>query len=225
MKTKYFFLIIGLIILTSCESDKVAKSFTLSELEKNSANALKIPVEKKVDFLALCKEMATSDINKLSKRLQKKNVGLIEVSYGFYFLGSRYLEKDDFDKGLNILHIAADLYLNPLAMHKLAVIYAQTAEEIRKNVRAGQARNFKQDFEKSYFYIHRSINTAIMTMETFNDRTIVDDINKYALPLIELFEKKDSTILKNFNNEAALSKGKRDVQLIRSEFDKLYKTN
>jgi hypothetical protein len=222
MKIFSFFLILGLIFLTSCGKDQGAKSYSISELEKNKVNSLNLSVEKKVDFLAICREMASSDINSLTKRLQKKNVGLIEVSYGFYFLGSRYLEKDDFDKGINYLHIAADLYLNPLAMHKLAVIYAQPAAQIRKNVPNGQARNFKQDFDKSYYYIHRSINSAIMTMEAYNDRTILDDINKYALPLIELFEKKDSTILKDFDFQAAELRGKKDVQLIRSEFDKLY---
>jgi hypothetical protein len=214
--------LLTLLILSACNNDEASKSFTLSELEKNKANSLRLLVEEKIDLKALCKELAEADISGIEKRVQKKNAGLLEVSYGFYFLGSKYLEKNDFDKGLQYLHIAADHYLNPLAMHTLSVIYSKPAEMIKKGLNSSQASQFRQNFEKSYYYLHRALNSAILTMEKYNDRTIVDDVNKYALPLIEIFEKKDSTVLRNFDFQSAEARAKKDLSAIKSEFEGMY---
>jgi hypothetical protein len=222
MKNKLLALVAILSILSACQFDKAVKSHTVTELESNENNKLQLPTEEKPDILTLCKQLAEMDKAAIEKRLQKKGLGLFEASYSFYFLGSQYMANNEFDKGIKYQQVAADIYLNPMAMHNLAVIYSKTAEEIKKDLPEGQAKNFKQDFGKTYYYLHRALNSAVLTMENFNDRTAVDDVNRYAAPLITMFEQRDSAILRNFDFAAAEQKGAEDMKLIATQFKKMY---
>jgi hypothetical protein len=59
-------------------------------------------------------------------------------------------------------------------------------------------------------------------MEYFEDRTAVDDINKFGAPLIEFYEKRDSNLLRDFDIAKAEEKGKKELPEIKAKFLKVY---
>jgi len=158
----------------------------------------------------------------MEERLQKKGVGLFEASYGFHFLGNAYFQQDSFDKGLYYQKVAAETYLNPLANLRLARIYTKTASEIKSRVPKGEAMNFKQDYGKVYTYLNKALNYAILTMSKLNDRTIIDDVNHFAAPLIEVFQKRDSVILGDFVVTAWEIKTEKKLPQLEASFHKIY---
>jgi hypothetical protein len=224
---KQFFYIFGLIFLAAaCKTDNPEnKSFRLPELEKNKDNVLKLRVEEKPDLMVLTDKLSEMNRGGIEKFLEKKGLSLFEASYALHFLGNRYFSENQFDKGMLYQQIAADYYLNPYAMLRLALIYSKSADEIQKSLPKGQATYFKQDFAKSFYYLHWAINTAIMTMEYFSDRTVAEDINRFGAPIISLYEKKDAAILGNFDITAAEKKAVDNLPIIKATFEKLYRVN
>lgn len=220
MKIKIFYSTLLMLILFSCKNDKPQDISTTKKEEISPAFSYK--VEEKPDIMTLCKTLVEMDRKGLENKLSNKNIGLFEASYANFFLAGKYVEEGEFDKGFQLHQKAADLYLNPLSMHWLAFIYFKKEQEIKKDLKKGQARDLKQDFNKSYYYIHRAINSAILTMDHFNDRFALDDVNRYAIPIIEAFEKRDSVKLKNFDFAKAEENGKKDLVKLKSEFEKLY---
>lgn len=219
MKNFKFYILLAVLVFNSCKSDKNAWSGEETEV-KNEKTAHKI--EEKPNIEQLCKTLVELDRKALERKLKDKKLGLFEASYAYFFLAGKHVEEGDFDKGFKLHQKAADQYLNPLSMHWLAFIYFKKETEIKKDLKDGHAKFLKQDFNKSYYYIHRAINSAILTMDHFNDRFALDDVNKYAIPIIEAFEKRDSILLKNFDFAKAEENGKKDLVKLKSEFEQLY---
>jgi hypothetical protein len=67
-----------------------------------------------------------------------------------------------------------------------------------------------------------ALNTAVLTMEYFEDRSVLDDVNKFGAPLVEFYEKRDSILLKDFDIAKAEEKGKKDLPEIKAMFLKVY---
>lgn len=211
-----------LCLITACENE-ANKKFTLSELENNKGNILGLKVEDKLDIKGLCDALLEEENKeKLEKRLGKNGLGLIEASYVFHILGIKYFEADDFEKGMLYQHLAADQYLNPLAMVLLARIYSERKETVVEKFPKGVVTDFEQDLSKSYHYLHWALNCAILTMEHFEDRYPTDQVNYHATPLINLFEGKDSTRLGSFDTAAAAKEMEAQLPEIKKEFEALY---
>jgi hypothetical protein len=138
-------------------------------------------------------------------------------------LGNRYFAEDDFEKGMYYQQLAADEYLNPYAMLRLAIIYSKTKEEISSKLPKGKKIEFERDYEKSFQYLLLAINTAVLTMEYFEDRSVMDDINKFGAPLVELYEKRDSSLLKDFDIAKSEEKAKKELPDIKAAFLRVYK--
>jgi len=219
-----------LIIITSlivtvfaCNSDNPKnKSYTLEQLEQNKQNSLGIESIEKPDLMALNQKLSEAKKEEIEKILQKKGLNFFEASYALHYLGNRYFADDNFEKGMFYQHLAADEYLNPYAMLRLAIMYSKTKEEIAARLPKGKEINFERNFPKSFRYLLWALNTAILTMEYFEDRTAVDDINKFGAPLIELYEKRDSSLLKDFDIAKAEENGKKELPEIEAKFLKVY---
>ena len=222
IKIQYLSICLIAFLLIACQPE-VKKKLSLSDLEKNKNNNLALPIEEKIDLKGLCDELfEETDKDKLIKRLAKSKLSLQEASYTLHILGIKYFESDDFENGMRYQHIAADQYLNPLAMILLARVYADKKETVLEKFPEGSVKTFEQDFSKCYRYLHWALNCGILTMERFSDRYPTDRINYYATPLIDLFESKDSTRLGDFDIEAAVRKMEAELPDIRKQFEALY---
>ncbi len=218
----FSFLVI--VFLTACQSEKT-KVYSLSELEQNKKNILGLKANTQPDLKKLCDDLFEIEgREKLEKRLSKADIDLFEVSYIFYTLGVDYLRHNDFEKGMQYLHIAADDYLNPLAMIRLARIYVETKEVVSSKFPQGAVKDFEQDFQKVYHYLHWALNTAILTMEYFKDRYAIDIVNEIATPLIDGFEGQNPKFSppSDFDKDAAAKDMEKQLPTIRAEFEKLY---
>lgn len=206
----------------SCNDPK-NKTHTLRQLENNKENSIDIQSVEKPDLSNLNEKFSKSSKEEIEKMLNKKGINIFDVSYGMHYLGNRYFAEDNFEKGMYYQHLAADKYLNPLAMLRLAIMYSKTKEEIASNLPQGTKIDFERDYEKSFRYMIWALNTAVLTMEYFEDRTIVDDINRYGAPIIKLYEKPDSNMLKVFDIDKAEKKAKKELPEIEAAFLKVYK--
>lgn len=220
----FFFYLFILSFSLSCTNDNTNRSFKLSELEDNRKNSLRLRIEKQPDILRRNEKLSVMDRYSVENFLRQKDISFFDASFGIHFLGNRFFLEDNFEKGLYYQHLSADEYMNPYAMLKLAIIYSKDTNEILKSLPKGVKLNFKKDLEISFRYLHRAINTAILIMEKFNDRTAIDDINRFGQPLIELFEKRDSNTLGSFDVKAAEEKAALDIKNIKSDFNKIYET-
>jgi hypothetical protein len=220
----YFFVITLLFIVIACESDNPKNSnYSLEQLEKNKQNALGLESIENPDLLALTQKLNEAKKEEIEKLLQKKGLNFFEASYGLHYLGNRYFAEDDFEKGMYYQQLAADEYLNPYAMLRLAIIYSKTKEEISSKLPKGKKIDFERDYEKSFRYLLLAINTAVLTMEYFEDRSVMDDINKFGAPLVELYEKRDSSLLKDFDIAKSEEKAKKELPDIKAAFLRVYK--
>ena len=222
---KNFFLFTALVFIAiACTGDNPKnKKYTLEQLEKNRENSLGIESIEKPDLMALNQQLSESKKEEIEKLLQKKGLNFFEASYGLHYLGNRYLAENNFEKGMYFQHLAADEYMNPYAMLRLSMIYSKTKEEILENLPKGTKLNFKRDYEKSFHYMILALNTSILTMEYFEDRTVFDDINRFAAPLVEFYERRDSSLLKEFDFVKAEEKGNKELPAIKEAFIKVYK--
>lgn len=209
------------LLFLSCQNQE-ARSYSLEELENNEENVLGLYVAEQPAIQKLCQELGAMGREEIIEFLQKKDIGLFEASYGFHFLGNRYFVEDEFDKGMHYQYVAADQYLNPLAQLRIALLYYKPTAEIKGALPEGQGKDFAQDFAKSYHYLHLALNYSMLTMSEFADRTAIDDVNHYGRPLIDVFQKKDSTILGDFDVDAAAAKMKAYLPELESKFNTVY---
>lgn len=219
-------LIIAVVIFSilACNSDNPKnKAYTLEQLEQNKQNSLGIESIEKPDLMALNQKMSEAKKEEIEKLLQKKGLNFFEASYALHYLGNRYFAEDNFEKGLFYQHLAADEYLNPYAMLRLAIMYSKSKEDIATRLPKGKEIKFERDYAKSFRYLLWALNTAVLTMEYFEDRTAVDDINKFGAQLIEFYEKRDSNLLRDFDIAKAEEKGKKELPEIKAMFLKVYR--
>lgn len=213
----------ALMFCFACQSDQPQKEFTVEELENNTQNQLELPVEEEVDLFRLQEELEKLDKGAIEKRLEKKGLALVEASYLFNTLGLRYFQEDNFKKGMYYHKVAADQYLNPLAMVRLAHIYSDSASDVQKKFPNAELSGFEQDFEKVYHYLHYGLNMAILTMERFQDDSAVKEVNYMSRSLTDLFQSRDSSILGDFDVQAAEEAMKKELPAIREKFENLYR--
>ena len=221
---KTLFLAFILLSALGCRSDNPKnKSITLHQLENNQEISLEIESIEKPDLIALNQNFSEASKEEIEKLLNKKGLNFFEASYGLHYMGNRYFAENNFEKGMYYQHLAADKYLNPYAMLWLAIMYSKTKKEIASSLPEGMDIKFERDYEKSFHYMIWALNTAVLTMEYFEDRSIVNDVNKYCAPLIKLYERRDSSILKDFDIVKAEEKAKKELPEIKAAFLKMYK--
>jgi hypothetical protein len=222
MKKFLLFLLLPCLLAACLGENPKFKTYSLQQLEANNENSLQLASEENPDIYRLVQKLSEMDRSSIEKLLQKKGLNIFEASYGFHFLGNRYFTENQFEKGMFYQQLSADQYMNPYAMLRLSLIFSKSREEIQSSLPEGQAANFQQDYSKSFYYLHRAINAGILTMEYFKDRTVLDDINRFGSPLIELYERKDSVILSKFDIQKAEKKAAENLAEIEKAFLKVY---
>ncbi len=206
---------------SACQPERT-QQFSVDQLTNNPKNQLGLPVEESTDWLSLAEELETADSKEVKKRLERKGIELAETSYLFYALALSYFKEEKFDEALAALKVAADQYYNPLAMVRLAWIYADTKAEVQKRFPKADLSNFEQDYQKVYDYVHYGLSAAIFMMERFDDRYCVDEVNLISRPLTDRFIAKDSTVIGDFDTQAAAAALEQALPQLQKDFEATY---
>jgi len=201
--------------LTACDTPR---SYALEELEDNTYNSLALPSEKTYtheELQALLDELKNKDIASIKKDLSAKGVDLLRVCYGMYYLGNNYAQEGDFEEALKYHKIAAEQYLNPLSMLKMAQLYFKGSAVLpNANI------SFEPDLAKAYEHLHHAMECV--TEITLNNRShllakITKDNGRYLLD--ELNKEAESGA---FDKEAVRQKLKEELPDILSHLKEMY---
>jgi len=131
--------------LFSCDNPK---NYTLEELEKNHYNELALPVKAALDaegYKKIFEEFQDLNKDQILNRLNSNGLELHEASFCFYYLANAYAAEKDIKKVLKYHKIAAEHYLNPQSLLKLAEIHFHV----------------NKDYAKAYKYLYTSLEVGI----------------------------------------------------------------
>lgn len=162
-KSIIIFLVATIVFLSSCDN---TRKYSVEELENNQFNSLNLPVKEDINSKELSKvvdELAELDTKQLLEQLEVKGLELNKASYAFYYLGNNAVKENDFEKFYSYHKIAAEQYLNPLSMIKLAQMYQRGLPQLKNPIRP--------DLARSYEYLHQAMEC--ITEITRNNRTHV----------------------------------------------------
>ena len=159
--------------LFSCDNPK---SYTLEDLEKNHYNALEMRVDPALgaegyknifeDFQALNKE-------DILKRLSSKGLELHRASFGLYYLANAYAADKDMDNAVKYHTIAAEYYLNPQSLLKLA--------ELNFHVH--------KDYTKAYEYLLQSVEIGVEVHNNNRSHPLANNVKDKTQFLLQELER------------------------------------
>ena len=140
-----FFLSMILFCISSCDN---SRSFSLTELENNTFNSLKLrvaPALNKEGFEAIFLELGGMNRQQILNRLKTRDLELNLASFGFYYLANSYAATGDLDQAIKYHNIAAHKYINPQSLLKLAEL------------------NFfkERNYFMAYEYLHQSLEVIV----------------------------------------------------------------
>lgn len=133
-----------ILCLFSCDNPR---NYTLEELEKNHYNALEVRVDPALDaegYKRIFEDFQALNKEEILNRLSSKGLELHRASFGLYYLANAYAADKDMDNALKYHKIAAEHYLNPQSLLKLAELnfhvhkdYATAYEYLLQSVEIG----------------------------------------------------------------------------------------
>lgn len=138
-----------ILLLSSCDD---ARNYTLKELEANLYNDLELRVEPALDadqYKELFKQFKAMNQEQILGKLSEQGLELHQASFGLYYLANTYAADKDFENTIRYHKIAAEQYINPQSLLKLA--------EINFHV--------NKDYAKAYKYLHQSLEVTVEITE------------------------------------------------------------
>lgn len=174
-----------IVLLSSCDD---SRSYTLEELETNSYNDLQLRVEPALDadrFKELFKQFKAMDKEQVLDKLDERGLELHQASFALYYLANTYAANKEFDKAIKYHEIAANQYINPQSLLKLA--------EINFHV--------NKDYVTAYKYLYKSLEVGVEIHNHNNSHPLAKngkDKMEYIRHELELMSKKGAF------NEAAV---------------------
>ncbi|WMX15451.1 MULTISPECIES: hypothetical protein [unclassified Aureispira] len=136
------------VYLFSCDT---SRSYTLEELESNTLNTLDLRIDSldANDYQDLFDEFQNLDKEQILEQLNAKGLELHRASYGFYYLANQYAIAGEMESAKKYHYIAAENYLNPQSLLKLAEF------------------NFHitKDYKKAYEYLYQSLEITVEITE------------------------------------------------------------
>jgi len=168
-------LIFALLILCLFSCDN-SKNYTLEELEKNHYNNLSLRVDPALDaegYKKLFERFQDLKKDQILTRLKAKDLELHHASFGLYYLATAYAVNGDMKNALKYHEVAAEHYLNPQSLLKLA--------ELNFHVR--------KDYVKAYEYLHQSLEITIEITENNRSHPVAKNGKDKAQFLLQELER------------------------------------
>ena len=162
-----------ILCLFSCDN---SRTYTLEELEKNHYNDLGLQVDPALDaeaYKALFEAFQELNKDQILERLTEKDLELHQVSFALYYLANAYAAERDKENCLKYHELAAENYLNPQSLLKLAEF------------------NFhmNKDYPKAYQYLHRSLEITIEITENNRSHPVAKNGKDKAQFLLQELER------------------------------------
>ncbi len=176
----------------------------LDRLCNNHYNRLNLPVGKMSDVKQTIDVARKSTPAELKAKLNASKITLEEASWYLYYLGQKAIQNDDYKGYIKYMTVAADDYLNPWAMTKLAKVYYYDKAEWQKQFPKAQITTDK-NLEKSYVYLQVAFVIGGEVETDTKDNSILTGVTNGGLALKDTFE---GTGVKGFNPQAAITKNK-----------------
>lgn len=162
-----------IVLLGACDD---SKSYTLEELETNSYNNLQLRVEPALDadqFKELFEQFKVMGREQILGKLNEKNLELHQASFGLYYLANAYAANKDFENAIKYHEIAANQYINPQSLLKLAEI----------NFHVNKA------YAIAYRYLHQSLEVKVEITENNRSHPLAKNGKDKAQFLLQELEK------------------------------------
>lgn len=204
LKKLSFVLLLFILCFFSCDN---TKSYTLEELENNHYNTLNLRVEAALDadgYKKLFEEFQDLHKEEILNRLSAKNLELHSASFGLYYLANAYAVEGDIKNALKYHTIAAENYLNPQSLLKLA--------ELNFHV--------NKDYPKAYEYLHQSLEITIEITENNRSHPVAKngkDKAQFLLQELEIMGEKGV-----FDKAAIRTKLKETLPPLMDKYRELY---
>ncbi len=195
-----------------------AKTSGLDSLCANHYNQLHLPVGKFEQVKAIIERDRKADIPEIKAGLNAKNVTLYEASWGFYYLGLKAIQKDDYANYIKYMTIAADDYLNPWAMVKLAKVYYYDKAQWKKEFPKADITTDK-DLERSYTYLTLAFVISGEIEKAHQDNSLLTGVASGGLALRDTFE---GTGVAGFDARKTLQKRRGDLLAKAEAYQKMY---
>ena len=157
-----------ILCLFSCDN---SRNYTLEELEKNHYNSLELRVDAALDaegYKKIFEEFQDLNKDQILDRLSAKGLELHQASFGLYYLATAYAVDGDMQNALKYHEVAAEHYLNPQSLLKLA--------ELNFHVR--------KDYIKAYEYLHQSLEITIEITE--NNRRTLEEPRRNSMRIVSI---------------------------------------
>ncbi len=190
----------------------------LDSLCANHYNQLHLAVGKFEHVKAIIERDRKAGLPELKASLNAKNVTLYEASWGFYYLGLKAIQKDDYPNYIKYMTIAADDYLNPWAMVKLAKVYYYDKAQWKKDFPKAQITTDK-DLERSYTYLTLAFVISGEIEKAHQDNSLLTGVASGGLALKDTFEERG---VDGFNARKTLQKKRADLLAKAEAYQKMY---
>jgi len=190
--------------LFSCDNPR---NYTLEELEKNHYNNLGLRVEAALDaegYKKTFEEFQNLKKEEILSRLSAKDLELHYASFGLYYLATAYAIKNDIENALKYHKIAAEYYLNPQSLLKLA--------ELNFHIH--------KDYPKAYEYLHQSLEITVEITENNRSHPLSKNGKNKAQYLLQELERMGERNI--FDRTAIRTKLKKELTPLMEKYRKMY---
>lgn len=175
-----FLLLIGLVF------GEPKKPGTLAEYVDNPNNKRGYHKGSIAQAVALFNTYTKMDMLQIQSAMDSTDLSLHEISYALYFWAMRHIQAGQVKEGYNLLKVAADDYLNPLAMVKLARINFHGSRALQQGDQPMDLV-LDKDLEVSYYYITLAFELTRVLNDKTGDKVMLNHVVNSGLALYDTF--------------------------------------
>ncbi|MBX2875168.1 MAG: hypothetical protein KTR30_23795 [Saprospiraceae bacterium] len=126
------------------------------------------------------------DKPQIEATMDSTDLSLHEISYALYFWAMRHIQEGKIKEGYELLKVAADDYLNPIAMVKLARINFHGSQALQQG-KTPIDLELDKDLETSYYYITLAFEITRVLNEKTGDKVMLNHVVNSGLALYDTF--------------------------------------
>lgn len=175
-----FFLLIGLVF------GEPKKGGTIAEYVDNPNNKRGYSKGSIAQAVALFNAYTKMDKLQIQAAMDSTDLSLHEISYAIYFWAMRHIQEGKVKDGYELLKVAADDYLNPVAMVKLARINFHGSQALQQGNQPIDLA-LEKDLETSYYYITLAFELTRVLNDRTGDQVMLNHVVNSGLALYDTF--------------------------------------
>ncbi|WP_264790098.1 SEL1-like repeat protein [Aureispira anguillae] len=195
------------LLILFCTACEAPKSYSLEELEQNHHNTLALPVKPNFDaeqYKTMFQVFQEMNQQQILEQLSATDLTLRHASFGFYYLANTYAANQDRENALKYHRIAAEQYINPQSLLKLA--------EFNFHV--------TKDYAKAYEYLHQSLEIKVEITENNRSHPLSKNGKDKTQYILQELEKSGEN--KQFDKAKIREKLKKELPALLETYRTIY---